>query len=342
MKKLPLSQMPALYAAMAQGGALYLPVDNAAGDAQFTRWQEGMELSRALNTVRSAKDFFFPQTENLVSFRMQGKTIEIIDPRTEGEDFVLFGVRACDARSFTILDKVFLADPVDSYYKSRREHGTVVTLACTRPEETCFCQSFGIDPAGPEGDAACWLTEDALYITARTAKGEALLARLDGLLEDADPAPVEAQKAQTAAILAKLPLAQFTTRSFGGDVLMKAFDSPKWASLSEACLGCGTCTFVCPTCQCYDIRDFDTGHGIQRYRCWDSCMYSDFTKMAHGNPRTSQLERFRQRFMHKLVYFPANNDGEYGCVGCGRCLAKCPISMNIVKVAKALEGDVHE
>ena len=58
--------------------------------------------------------------------------------------------------------------------------------------------------------------------------------------------------------------------------------------------------------------------------------------MAHGNPRVSQLERFRQRFMHKLVYYPANNNGLKGCVGCGRCLAKCPISMNIVKVAKSL------
>ena len=40
--------------------------------------------------------------------------------------------------------------------------------------------------------------------------------------------------------------------------------------------------------------------------------------------------------MHKLVYFPSNNDGEFGCVGCGRCLASCPIHMNIVKVMKKL------
>ena len=90
-------------------------------------------------------------------------------------------------------------------------------------------------------------------------------------------------------------------------------------------------------CQCYDVKDFNTGHGVQRFRCWDSCMYSDFTMMAHGTNRPTQKERFRQRFMHKLVYFPSNNDGIYGCVGCGRCLAKCPISMNIVKVAKTLK-----
>ena len=137
----------------------------------------------------------------------------------------------------------------------------------------------------------------------------------------------------------KIPFSKLDMEEFNGDNLLKLFDSPKWAGLSEACLGCGTCTFVCPTCQCYDIRDFNTGHGIQRFRCWDSCMYSDFTRMAHGNPRLTQLERFRQRFMHKLVYFPSNNDGEYGCVGCGRCLSKCPISMNIVKVIKTLGED---
>lgn len=297
-----------------------------------------MTLSSALNTVRSAKDFFFPQTENLVEFKMEGKSIEVIDPRTESEDFVVFGVRSCDARSFSILDKVFLADPVDTYYKNRREHGTIVSMACTRPQETCFCGTFDIDATDPEGDVASWKTEDAIYFDAKTEKGGALLAALSDLLSDADSDAVNAQKEETKKILAKLPLKDLTTDGFGGDVMMEKFNAPEWKSLSEACLGCGTCTFVCPTCQCYDIKDFNTGHGIKRFRCWDSCMYSDFTKMAHGNPRTSQLERFRQRFMHKLVYFPANNNGEFGCVGCGRCLQKCPISMNIVKVMKTLGG----
>ena len=66
-------------------------------------------------------------------------------------------------------------------------------------------------------------------------------------------------------------------------------------------------------------------------------MYSDFTLMAGGNNRTTQLQRFRQRFMNKLVYFPANNDGMYSCVGCGRCVEKCPEALNIVKVIKAFE-----
>ncbi len=337
MKKLALENLSAFFGAIAQKGALYLPVDNEAGQCVYAPYTDGAVWSRKLNTAKSAKEFFLPQVENLMEFKTEGKKIEVVDHRAEAEDFVVFGVRACDARSFEVLDKVYLADPVDTYYQTRREHGTIITVACTEPTQTCFCGTFGIDATNPGGDIAAWVTGDSLYLEANTEKGTALLDSL-GLADAECTCEVEAQKKATKEILAKLPLAGLTTEAFEGDRMMEFFNAPEWASLSEACLGCGTCTFVCPTCQCYDIRDFDTGHGIQRLRCWDSCMYSDFTKMAHGNSRNSQLERFRQRFMHKLAYQPMNNGGTFGCVGCGRCLAKCPINMNIVKVMKTLGG----
>lgn len=337
MLRISLDKLDELFSAISEKQTLYIPADRSDGAAEFQKWCDGMKLSKNLNTVRSAKDFFFPQTENLVDFKLSGKNIEIKDIRSEAEDFVVFGVRACDARSFTILDKVFLSDPVDTYYQNRRMHGTVVTMACTRPSETCFCTAFGIDPTAPEGDAACFSDDKFLYIKANNDKGEAFVSSVSSLFEDGDTAKLDEVQAKTKEILNMLPLAGLSTDSFGGDKLNELFGSDKWAELSGSCIGCGTCTFVCPTCQCYDIKDFNTGREIKRFRCWDSCMYSDFTKMAHGNPRLTQLERFRQRFMHKLVYFPANNDGEFGCVGCGRCLSKCPISMNIVKVMKALE-----
>lgn len=341
MRKITLNQLDQLFAEIASAKTLYLPTDTKAG-AKYTKWQQGAVLSDALNTVRSAKDFFFPQTENLMDFKVEGKNIEVIDTRSECEDFVLFGVRACDVKSFEVLDRVFLAEPVDSYYKNRREHGIILSLACTRPQETCFCGTFGIDAAEPEGDVVCYKTADALYLDAKSEKGNALLESLTCLTEDTDTAPVEAQKAQTRTYLAKLPLADLKTDGFGAGTTSKFFDAPEWKELSATCLGCGTCTFVCPTCQCYDIKDFNTGHGVKRFRCWDSCMYSDFTKMSAGQPRLTQLERFRQRFMHKLVYYPTNNDGLFSCVGCGRCLAKCPIQMNIVKVMKKLGGSVND
>lgn len=337
MRKIAIDKLNDLFAAIAESRALYMPVDTKGG-AKYEKWEEGVKLSDALNTVRSAKDFFFPQTENLVDFKVEGKTIEVIDTRSECEDFVIFGVRACDVKSFEILDRVFLAEPVDTYYKNRRDHGVIMSMACTRPVETCFCSTFGIDAASPEGDVVCYKTDDALYMDAKTEKGETLMASLEGMTEDADGKAVEEQKALTRERLAKLPLANLSTENFGEGKTAEYFDAPEWKELSQSCLGCGTCTFVCPTCQCYDIKDINTGHGVKRFRCWDSCMYSDFTKMAHGNPRLTQLERFRQRFMHKLVYYPTNNNGLFSCVGCGRCLSKCPIQMNIVKVMKELGG----
>ena len=337
MYRIPTTSLDALFAAISEQAKLYLPVDN--GDqANYTEWSKGTKLSDRLNTLRSAKDFFFPQTQNLMDFKVNGKFIEVIDNRKESEDFVLFGVRACDAVSFDILDKVFLAEPVDTYYKTRREHGIIMTLACNKPEETCFCSVFGIDAANPGGDVSCWMDNEFLYMDPKTEKGIKLFNKLSSIIELCDNSGVDEVTMKIKNIFNELPLSQLEPTDLT-DKQLETFKSEKWAELSQACLGCGSCTFVCPTCQCYDIKDFDTGNGIKRIRTWDSCMYSDFTKMAHGNPRLTQLERFRQRFMHKLVYFPQNNGGIYGCVGCGRCLRQCPISMNIVKVMKALGGE---
>ena len=342
MLKCSLDKIQILFSEIAKSARLYMPIDNADGSASFAEWTEGAEWSKALNTTKSPKDFFFPQTEDLMRFKTEGKSIEVIDVRSEIEDFVIFGVRACDVKSFDILDKVFLSEPRDSFYAMKREKGIIVSVACTRPAETCFCTAFGIDAAEPMGDVTVWRCEDAIYLCANTEKGAALVNRLGGILEEADDSAVNAQKEKIAKIMDKLPLKDLSTESFGGGKTQELFDNPAWDELSSACLGCGTCTFVCPTCQCYDIKDFNTGNGVIRYRCWDSCMYSEFTKMAHGNNRLTQKERFRQRFMHKLVYYPENNDGLFSCVGCGRCLAKCPISMNIVKVMKRIGGNKDE
>ena len=340
MKKLAVSELNSLFRAISDIKELYIPADDGAGQAKFTPWAEGMKLSNKLNTVRSAKDLFFPQIEHLVNFKVSGKQIEIKENRDPVKPFVVFGVSACDCCSFDILDRVFLSDPVDTFYQARRENGTVITLACTRPAETCFCGAFGIDAADPAGDVTCWMDGENLYWRANTQKGEELTAQLSVLEED-DGAAVAAQQEKTRAILAKLPLNGLDLTGFEGDKLMELFNSPKWAELSASCLGCGTCTFVCQTCQCYDVQDFDNGREVCRFRCWDSCMYSDFTMMAHGTNRPTQKERFRQRIMHKLVYYPNTNEGIFGCVGCGSCLRKCPIHMNIVKVAKALKEDVQ-
>ncbi len=331
MKCIERARLGELFAAIAAREALYVPQKDA-----FRPWSEGTEPLLSGKPVRSAKDLFFPQVEPLMAFRVTGKQLQALPAPELPEHFVLFGVRACDARSFEVLDRVFLTEPRDTFYASRREAATVITLSCSEPEETCFCTNFGIDPTAPQGDVQCHLSETHLYWQALTEKGEALTESLP--LQDCGEEELEAQKARTREILQKLPFANLNLSAFGAGKTKALFDRPEWAQLSESCLGCGTCTFVCPTCQCYDVQEFDNGKTVRRFRCWDSCMYSDFTQMSAGQPRPTQRERFRQRFLHKLVYFPENNDGLFGCVGCGRCLQKCPIHMHIVKVIKTLGG----
>ncbi len=352
MYKIEKQNLTALFRKIAEGRDLYLPVESA-GQVNFAAWDEEAKVSLdTTKTVKSPKDAFFPQSETLYTCKKEGKKLEVTQEALREKGFVVFGMKACDVRGVEVLDRVFLSEPVDSYYQARREHGVLVALACKEPEESCFCTAFGIDAANPVGadaekpagdhtmnqtgaDVAVWDIADWLYWKPLTEKGEALTESVRGLLTEAGEEEVLAEQSRIRAVLKRLPYADLSLEGWGGDATKEKFDSPLWETLYRPCLGCGTCTFVCPTCQCYDIKDYRTKDGIQRYRCWDSCMYSDFTLMSAGNNRTTQLQRFRQRFMHKLVYYPANNDGLFSCTGCGRCVEKCPSSLNIVKVIKA-------
>ncbi len=335
MFALPQDKIDSLFELIASKKALYIPVDSDKGTSDYQTWEKGKKLSQSLKTVRSVKDFFFPKAENLVSYKRSGQEITVEDPRKEIEDFVVFGVRACDAASVSIIDAVYMnMDPVDSYYKNRRDHGTIVTLACNDPRKTCFCSSYGIDAANPKGDLSVWLSDGNYYFQANTEKGKALLEDVKSILSDADEKAVEGLKSEIKEKIEKLPFAHLDLSKFKGQDMLKIFNSKIWEKVSETCLGCGTCTYVCPTCMCFDVRDFNTGKDIKQVRCWDSCMFSDFTQMAAANPRLTQKERSRQRFMHKLMYYPMAHENVFGCVGCGRCLESCPVHMNVVKVIK--------
>ena len=359
MYKISLKDLDTLFREIAGNNELILPVKKA-GQINFGAYEEGVETDLINKSVKSPKDAFFPQFETLYNVK---KTITPADELADGEeaantkirtklsiemeglkdkDFVIFGMRACDVKGVEVLDNVFLSDPVDSFYKARRDHGIIVALACKEPEESCCCTVFGVDPADPtkaKADVATWIVGEDLYWKAVTEKGEKLTESVKSALTDADEAAVESEKANITSIMDKLPNTKLSLEGWGAGKTDEKFNSELWGKIYNPCLGCGTCTFVCPTCQCYDIKDYNTKDGIQRYRCWDSCMYSDFTLMAGGQNRTSQLQRFRQRFMHKLVYYPDRYDGMFSCVGCGRCVDKCPQSLNIVKVIKAFDKE---
>jgi sulfhydrogenase subunit beta (sulfur reductase) len=117
-------------------------------------------------------------------------------------------------------------------------------------------------------------------------------------------------------------------------------DQKVWEYFGRKCIVCGGCTFVCPTCTCFNVYDHERapGSGI-RARAWDACLYGGFTREASGhNPRGTQALRLKRRHEHKLLYYNETDiQGSLcGCVGCGRCSDYCPVHIGALEVVKEI------
>ena len=116
------------------------------------------------------------------------------------------------------------------------------------------------------------------------------------------------------------------------DWLEEHFEDPLWEEKAFRCIGCGTCTFLCPTCHCFDIQDESVFDGGSRLKNWDGCQFSLFTLHTSGhNPRDTQPKRYRQRIIHKYAIYP-EKFGKVLCTGCGRCVAHCPVNLSLYDV----------
>ncbi len=283
------------------------------------------------NAKNAPKNFLFPRTETLLKFTRTGKGMVFAGDQKDGGETLLFGVRPCDARSFTLLDMLFDQEKYrDPYYLDKREKTTVVALGCVRPPyTTCFCTSVGGAPLSSEGvDILLMDLGEAYLAEFLTPKGEALREAFGGTpageAEEKQKETIATQAAEE--IRSRIPAREIKP------ILDARFEDPFWNTLHQKCLACGTCTYLCPTCHCFDISDeVKRADGI-RIRNWDSCMFPMFTKETSGhNPRPSQKERWRQRVMHKFRYY-VDNFGAIACVGCGRCVMACPVNLDIRKV----------
>jgi len=274
------------------------------------------------NTALPPKDILFPQTEKMYAYRM-GADAEIKELVTN-EKQVIFGIRPCDVRSIECMDRVFLEKGyVDCFYARKRDNVTIIAISCPEAGRTCFCDSMGIDPAkAPAADVMLCDAGDFFEVEAQTEKGKAVVESWKGLLKESGKAKAEAKTECTL----KVKMTPELPKKLAG-----MFEDPVWGEVSKPCIGCATCTYVCPTCYCFDIDSENAGSEGIKFRCWDSCMFSDYTRMAGGhNPRPTKKERVRNRFMHKLSYF----NERYGmllCVGCGRCVDKCPAHIDITE-----------
>jgi sulfhydrogenase subunit beta (sulfur reductase) len=278
--------------------------------------------------MMSIKEVFFPPTERLMTIQKTGTQIQLNETLPEIKS-IIFGVRPCDARGVRLLDALFLdTSPVDPYYARRRANTTLIGLACKEMGPTCFCTSLGSSPDDPIGvDIMFYPIDEGYAAEAISEKGHILMTEagwsenvFGGITPDnANHFPV--------------PKKGEWPRHFNDDY---------WMKISERCLSCRACAYVCPTCRCFAVRDEMINPGeFERIRCWDSCTGENYRLVAGGHkPRPEKGERLRNRFFCKFFYYPEQiglSDAS-ACTGCGRCIDVCPVGVDITEVLQDLEG----
>jgi ferredoxin len=297
-----------------------------------------------LNTRLSPKSTVFPQSETMMTYSLDetqedAHVLKAVD--TDDTSRVVLGMRPCDAKALMLVKMNFDTDSYkDPYWLNLYNATTFVGLACDTPCKECFCTSAGCGPFHEEGlDILLVDGQDHYLAKVITEKGQ-VLADAAGWIEAGDGTEaIEKKKADAEAAIAS----KISTEYLAAGDTLALHEADFWEDVSFACINCGTCTFVCPTCWCFDIQDEVQGKSGRRMRNWDSCMFPIFTVHTTGhNPRETKVQRLRQRFMHKLKYFVDKYNTGIMCVGCGRCIRQCPVNIDIRRVSELMNKQASE
>jgi len=295
-------------------------------DVSFLDWYR--------NTVKPPKANFLPPMEKLFNFKKNKGNYQIEVPPADKSKQLIFGIRPCDARALTILDMTFTDAYEDPYYLARRKNAVLVGMTCTDPYDSCFCTSLESSPS----DAAnvdLMLTDigDSFLMEAVTDKGKKLIASASELKDATSADESKATEVKEAA--ANKITRKIDARDIDKKLLASFDDKDYWEKVAAKCISCGICTFLCPTCYCFDINDEMVKNQGARFRNWDSCAFPVYTKMPMENPREEKWHRIRQKVCHKYEFYPMNF-GVIACTGCGRCIRLCPVNWDITQALNSL------
>ncbi len=299
------------------------------------------------NPLSSAKQFFFPQTDELFQFR---KGVFSFQVEAKRKRRILFGIRPCDLAALEFSDRFFSREHggyEDIYYWFRRRSTLLIGINCLIPEERCFCFLCGSGPFARRGyDLQLTQLENSYLVEVDSSRGEKLVSTYSDFFSPASPGhrkkkEILEEKLEEKFSHEKVELKKVTDRlledGFSGAVINDEF----WKEIGDRCLDCGGCNYICPTCTCFSIldkadRNMESG---ERIRIWDSCNFSGFARMASGaNPGANKRDRIKRRFFCKLL-FSQENQGLLGCVGCGRCRKVCYTEIDISKVASEIQQE---
>jgi ferredoxin len=330
-KKIKKDQLNTFLRELSKDYAVVLP-SRSGGQVVFGTWDgENTDfLDWYKNTVIPPKALFFPPVEEMFRFRKGEEGYEIEELVPDKGQQIIFGIRPCDSRALKTIDMLFADTYKDPYYLRRRENSLLIGLGCNEPCDTCFCASLDISPGESEDvDMLCTDVGDNLLIEAISEKGSNLLSGMNGL---SDAGSEEESKAKELRKLAKERIAREINLSGLHEKMRSNFENREyWEKVSKKCMACGICTYVCPTCHCFDINDENRKREGKRVRSWDSCKFPLFTRMPMENPRHEKWRRMRQRYHHKFEYYPMNF-GAIACTGCGRCIRECPVNVDVTEI----------
>lgn len=295
-----------------------------------------------VNTRMSAKSLVYPQSQGLMEYSLDERKEDghiLKEREIDARPRAVLGIRPCDAKAFLLVRKNFdTTDYRDPYWVEAFEKTTFVGFGCDAPCAACFCTTAGCGPFHEEG-LDILLAEDGDHFLAEilTEKGTAL-ARSAGWSLEAEGDAGERIEALRAAAEKRIT-SKVSTDRLASTETMALYEADFWEDVSFSCINCGTCTFLCPTCWCFDIQDETHGKKGVRMRNWDSCMFPLFTLHGSGhNPRGEKLQRVRQRFMHKLKYYVDKYGNGIQCVGCGRCVRFCPVNIDIRAISEKMNS----
>jgi len=269
------------------------------------------------NTTYPPKRYFLPNSEILFKFH-EDRIRTVIDSKKR----LIFGIRPCDINALLVLDRIFLDEIKDPYYRARRENTILVALNCKKECENGFCISVGSNKIKDGFDLLLTEDENGFIVEVGSTIGKRLVTGLK-----------RTDKKPSVKIFKKRLLSDKKSEKLASSLKHNIIDKE-----SKKCLSCCSCTISCPTCGCFDIRDIPelTLKDGTRYRRWTSCMIKAFTKVAGGFSFRDQREkRFRHFFHHKLNYFKKQHSVTM-CVGCGRCISNCPAGISIYKIMKKI------